>query len=106
MCVAAFNPQQSALSYRANNTPDTANLFALGTQYTRKDRTAYAGTLTWNPTSDTVTITVGAITSGGSALQIGVAAKQAKYGPPAGLTDVAGNGLSTATFTAGATSGF
>jgi hypothetical protein len=66
----------------------------------------FAGTVSWNPVTNTVRITVGGLTSGALSVQTGVPPKVAKYGPPANLTDVAGNGLPTSTFTSAAPTGF
>ncbi|MCA1683911.1 MAG: hypothetical protein LC708_02110 [Actinobacteria bacterium] len=66
----------------------------------------FAGTVSWNPVTNTVRITVAGLTSGALSVQTGVPPKVAKYGPPANLTDVAGNGLPTSTFTSAAPTGF
>ncbi|SDX58316.1 hypothetical protein SAMN04487912_1195 [Arthrobacter sp. cf158] len=82
----------------------------LGGNYTSQTLT-YRGTSTnasvleWNPTAKTITITLGALVSGNpiSSMQ---SADNAAFTPASGLTDIAGNALSTAKFTSAATSRF
>lgn len=67
----------------------------------------FNGTVTWNPTARTLTVVFGTLRTGGASLQSGISAnKLAKWGPPAGLTDVAGNTLATSVFTSPTASGF
>lgn len=67
----------------------------------------FGGTVNWNPSGNTFTITFGTLTSGARSLQTDVGTKTPRYGPPAGLTDVAGNSLPfSPAFTAPAASGF
>jgi hypothetical protein len=83
-------PDSANTNYMVTNVPVTFN-----------------GTVTWNPTTRKITITVGTLRAGGSALLSGISAnKTAKFGPPAGLTDVAGNSLPTSSFTTPTLSGF
>lgn len=60
-------------------------------------------TIVWDPSAKTLTITLGTFSSG--TLTPGTAAKQ-KYTPATGITDIAGNALSTSTITDGVATGF
>jgi hypothetical protein len=60
-------------------------------------------TLAWNPTAKTLTITLG--TPSGS-VSTNVSPGKPSYTPDAALTDLAGNAISTATFTSGSNSNF
>ncbi len=72
--------------------------------YTSATATFTNSTITWTPATNTLTITLGAPASG--TLRTGVATKAQVYTPASGITDLAGNALSTATFTDGAPTGF
>jgi hypothetical protein len=61
-------------------------------------------TITWDPTAKTLTITLGTFSTG--TLKTGVATAKQKYTPASGITDLAGNALSTTTFTDGTATGF
>lgn len=66
----------------------------------------FNATVRWDPIAKTITITFGNLTGGSATRLSGVTPKTAKYGPPAGLTDIAGNALPTATFTSPTASSF
>ncbi|WOH18552.1 hypothetical protein IRJ34_19730 [Paenarthrobacter sp. GOM3] len=82
----------------------------LGSNYTSQTLT-YRGTgtnasvLEWNPSAKTVTITLGALVSG-SPIGATQSADNAAFTPTSGLTDIAGNALSTSKFTSATTSRF
>jgi hypothetical protein len=82
----------------------------LGSNYTSQTLTyrgssTNASVLEWNPAAKTITITLGALVSG-NPISSTQSADNAAFTPTSGLTDIAGNPLSTTQFTSPTTSRF
>ena len=63
-------------------------------------------TITWNPTTDTLTFKLGTLGTGSANRHTGVTAGAPGYTASANVTDLSGVPVSTSTFTSGSTSGF
>lgn len=100
--VSLTSPSCAVLNFATAASPVNTN----ANYVTQGLTVVFTGTITWNPGANTVTITFGTVTSGAGSLKTGVTSNQAKYGPPAGLTDVAGNPLPVSNTTGQANSSF
>jgi hypothetical protein len=72
--------------------------------YSSATSTFTSSSLTWNPTNNTLTITIGGQASGTVATN--VTAGKPKYTPSASITDLAGNAMATTQFPSTVASGF
>jgi hypothetical protein len=77
-----------------------------GANYVNGNVTFTGSTVKWNPTTDTLTFTLGTVGTGSNNIRTGVTGGKPGYTASGNAKDVFGNAVSTAVFTSGTTSKF
>jgi hypothetical protein len=95
-------------TFTATSTTCTTNFGTVttGGNYVGGNVTFTNSTITWNPTTDVLTFTLGTLGTGAGNRNTGVTAGKPGYTASANATDTSGIPVSTATFTSGTNSGF
>jgi hypothetical protein len=99
-----------SVSTASGCTPNVGSV-ALGADYVSGTAT-FSGsgsgksTIGWSATNQQLTISLGAVATGSGNVRTGVTAGKPSYTPASGIADLAGNSLSTGTFTSGSATGF
>ncbi len=87
-------------------TNDNFGTISTGGNYVSGTVTFTGSTITWNPTTDTLTFKLGTVGTGSGNRNTNVTAGKPGYTASANVTDMSGIPVSTVAFTSGSSSGF
>ena len=100
------NPDSFTATSSSCSASNFGTVYSGSTGYVSGTVTFTNSTIAWNPNNDTLTFTLGTLSSGSGNVHTGVAAGDAGYSLSGSVSDINGFPGSTTTFTSGSASGF